>query len=201
MTIWKSWIPCILVVIVLSACCGQQSMFVLLPDPDGKVGVITVSTPEGSVDITRASEATVVSGKGVKPSPPKKISQEQINADFGEALAVLPDQPEHFILYFLSQSTELTADSLQVLPAIMESISKRGSQNISVVGHADRAGNVQYNLKISTERAKAITGILIEKGISSSYVSTTSHGEGNPLIKTEDGVQEPKNRRVEVVVK
>jgi len=32
-------------------------------------------------------------------------------------------------------------------------------------------------------------------------ITVTSHGEGNPLIKTADNVSEPRNRRVEVVIR
>lgn len=191
----------ITIVFVLTGCCGRESMFVLLPDPDGKVGAISVSTPEGSVVVDRASEATVVSSRTGKPSQPAKISQEKIQAEFGEAMAILPEQPVHFILYFLHQSTELTESSKEVVPDIVAMITKKKSQNISVVGHADRAGDVEYNLKISQERATTIARMLEENGVLSSYLKTTSHGEGNPLITTADGVQEPRNRRVEVVVK
>ena len=31
-------------------------------------------------------------------------------------------------------------------------------------------------------------------------IRTNSHGEGNPLVKTADNVNEPQNRRVEVTI-
>ncbi len=38
-------------------------------------------------------------------------------------------------------------------------------------------------------------------GVDPKGIRTTSHGEGNPLIPTKDNVAEPRNRRVEVIVR
>jgi len=54
---------------------------------------------------------------------------------------------------------------------------------------------------LSNRRARAVTDLLIEKGIDKDQIETTSHGEENPIVKTEDNVSEPKNRRVEVFVR
>lgn len=186
---------------LITSGCAPTTTVVLLPDPDGKVGALTVSTEAGSVDIAKAGEATSVRSKTSLPSKPAIMSEEKIAATFGEALASLPEQPVHFTLYFQSGSTELTRESTDLLPKILLAVEERESQSISVVGHTDTAGNRQYNLLLSTQRAKAVSRLLIEKGVKSSSLKSTSHGEENPLIKTADNVNEPRNRRVEVIVR
>ena len=186
---------------LITSSCAPTTTVVLLPDPDGKVGALTVSTEAGSVDIAKAGEATTVKSKKSLPSNPTIMPEEKIAATFGEALASLPEQPVHFTLYFQSGSTVLTKQSADLLPKILEAIDERESQSISVVGHTDTAGNRQYNLRLSTQRAKAVSRLLIEKGVKSSFIKATSHGEENPLIKTADNVNEPRNRRVEVIVR
>ncbi len=186
---------------LLSSGCAPKTTVVLLADPTGKVGHITVSTDAGSMDITRAREATTVKGRESIPSSPEILSQETIDADFSPVLTMLPSQPVHFILYFKGGSTELTSESLQTLPAILKSIHNRNSQNISVIGHTDTAGDRQYNLQLSRKRALTVSQILEQKGVDSNFIQSTSHGEENPLVKTADNVHEPKNRRVEVVVR
>ena len=186
--------------LVLSGCAPTTTV-VLLPDPDGKVGALTVSTDAGSVDIAKAGEATTVKSKTSLPSKPTILSEDKIAATFGDVLASLPEQPIHFILYFKSGSTELTKESTDLLPKILETVEERESQSISVVGHTDTAGNRQYNYKLSTLRAKAVSRLLVEKGVKKMYIKSTSHGEENPLVKTADNVNEPRNRRVEVIVR
>ncbi len=75
------------------------------------------------------------------------------------------------------------------------------SPYISVIGHTDTAGDNQYNLRLSQNRALAVRRLLIHKGIIPAHIKSTSHGEENPLIKTADNVHEQRNRRVEVVVR
>ncbi len=187
--------------ILIMSGCAPKTTIVLLPDPDGKVGALTVNTEAGSVDIAKAGETTTVRSKSSLPSKPTIMSKERITATFGEALASLPEQPVHFTLYLQSGSTVLTKDSFNLLPKILEAVKERESQSISVVGHTDTAGNRQYNLKLSTQRAEAVSRLLIEKGVKKSSIKSTSHGEENPLIKTADNVNEPLNRRVEVIVR
>ncbi len=181
--------------------CAQKTTIVLLPDPDGKVGHITVSTDAGSTDITQAREATVVKDRASLPTSPKILSKDEIDANFSQVLAILPNRPVHYILYFKSESTELKPDSKKVMPQILESIHNKDSKNISVIGHTDTAGDPQYNLQLSQRRASAISRVLVKRGVDSTYIKATSHGEENLLIKTADNVHEPKNRRVEVVVR
>jgi hypothetical protein len=57
--------------LVFASGCTPKTTVVLLPDPDGDIGHITVMTDVGSVDITRAGEASTISGANSLPSPPK----------------------------------------------------------------------------------------------------------------------------------
>jgi OmpA-OmpF porin, OOP family len=191
----------LLAVFFLIAGCAKKTTVVLLPDPDGRVGQVTVSTDIGSLDISQAREATTVTGRDSRPSPPAILSEAAIAADFSPVLTILPERPVHFILYFTSQTTELTAASLGTLPKILASITQRNARDISVIGHTDTAGDRQYNLQLSRKRAAAVRSILIEQGVDPDDIHATSHGEENPLIKTADNVHEPRNRRVEVVVR
>jgi len=187
--------------LVFASGCTPKTTVVLLPDPDGDIGHITVMTDVGSVDITRAGEASTISGANSLPSPPKLLTKNELDTNFSGVLATLPSQPVHFILYFRHSSTKLTAKSTETLPAIIESVRQRNSQDISVIGHSDTAGNPKYNLQLSTQRAIKVSRLLVQYGINQNHIKSTSHGEENLLIKTADNVSEPRNRRVEVVIK
>jgi outer membrane protein OmpA-like peptidoglycan-associated protein len=73
--------------------------------------------------------------------------------------------------------------------------------DISVVGHSDTVGAKQKNYEISLNRAQRVKELFVATGVDPHAVSTESHGEDNPLIKTPDEVAEPRNRRVEVTVR
>ncbi len=191
----------LIIAFIFSFGCAKKTTIILLPDPAGKVGHVTVYTEAGSLDITQAREATVIKGRRFVPDSPEILSSAEIEADFSSALSILPLQPAHFLLFFERESTELVADSMKTLSIIIDLIISRNSHNISVVGHTDTVGDHPYNLQLSKERASAISRILIGAGIDSTYIRSTSHGEMFPLIKTADDIHEPRNRRVEVIVR
>jgi outer membrane protein OmpA-like peptidoglycan-associated protein len=190
----------VLAILWLSGC-TPKNIVVLLPDPDGSVGKITVENRAGSVEIDTPNQATDVRDDQTVPRKPYQIKQEKIDAIFADALAIQPEAPVHFILYFKQNSTALKPESLKKLPDIIGTIKEKNSVNISVVGHADTAGDKNYNLSLSRRRASSVSRQLVDRGVRREYIYTTSHGEENPLVKTGDNVHETLNRRVEVIVR
>ena len=190
-----------LLLLSLVSACGPKNVVVLVPDPDGSVGSITVANDAGSVEIDTANESTTIRNAETAPSAPAEMGEKEIDNIFGQALAIQPQPPVHFILYFERNSTRLRPASLAMLPDVLSTIETRRSEHISVVGHSDTLGDKSYNLDLSKRRALAVKKLLVKRGVDEAFIETTSHGEENPLIKTADNVGNPKNRRVEVVVR
>ncbi len=184
----------------LSAC-SHKNVIVLLPDKDGTTGAVTVSNSAGSVEIDQPSQAITVSGKEKPPEAPIYMKEDDINSMFSEVLKIRLKPPVHFMLYFQKGTTTPNPDSMKNIPAVIDAIKRRQSRFVSVIGHSDTAGNKEYNLKLSTRRAVAISHMLVERGIAKEILEITSHGEENPLVPTGDNVDEPKNRRVEIIVR
>ncbi len=181
--------------------CGARSMVVLIPDPDGSVGQVVVANEGGQQILTKANESVRVTDQKTAPSEVTTLSAEEVRATFSDALAAQPLPPAQFILYFLQGSDQLTAESKEVIPQIIQTIRDRKSTDIVVSGHTDTVGAMEYNYRLSLERAKVLYDILVDSGAVPTHITVTSHGEGNPLVKTADNVSEPRNRRVEVVIK
>jgi outer membrane protein OmpA-like peptidoglycan-associated protein len=178
-----------------------DNVVVLLADPDGHVGRVIVSNSQGSQELTQARAATEVADASRAPSAPSQMDQSQIARIFGEALSAQPPLPVHYILYFDSGSTQLTAESRKLIPEAIRTIRERNSNDVSVVGHSDTTGNREYNNRLSLRRAQAIRQLIIDAGVDPSVLEITSHGKDNPLIPTGDNVAEPRNRRVEITVR
>jgi OOP family OmpA-OmpF porin len=108
--------------------------------------------------------------------------------------------PETFVVHFAFDSTELTAASDTVLDQAMESAAKMGAEDLAATGHADRAGSEEYNLDLSLRRASAVLDALVARGANPANISLAGRGEAEPAVPTADGVYEPANRRVEIIV-
>ena len=191
----------LLLAIILISGCNRKTMVVLVPDLDGKTGAVVVSNDAGTVDLDTANQATTISGRQSAPKAPEPMTKEEIEAIFSRALAAQPKPPVHFILYFISDSNELQPESLESLPAILQTIQERDSVDISVIGHTDTVGSDEHNYKLARGRAEAVANYLVGRGVDQGHIRVSSHGERNPLIPTGDNVSEPRNRRVEVVVR
>jgi outer membrane protein OmpA-like peptidoglycan-associated protein len=72
---------------------------------------------------------------------------------------------------------------------------------IEVNGYTDRSGSDQYNQGLSVRRANAVAAELLRRGVPRNEIATRGFGESNPLVPTADGVREPQNRRVEIILK
>jgi outer membrane protein OmpA-like peptidoglycan-associated protein len=190
-----------LALVLAAGCASKPNVFVLLSDPDGQTGSITVSNPAGSQVLDQPGQATKVKGDDKAPGKPYQMKEEELAELFGAALAAQPEAPVRFILYFETDSTDLTAESLALIPEIVGIIEERGSTDTSVIGHTDTAGAPEYNLRLSKRRAEWVGQMLISRGVDPAILDITSHGEENLLIETGDEVVEPRNRRVEVTVR
>jgi outer membrane protein OmpA-like peptidoglycan-associated protein len=193
-------------ILTLIACtfiagCAPKSTFVLLPDPNGQVGKIIVTHSHGTHTLNQARQSVVIKSKNRSPGDVKTMDETEIRSVFGKALDIQPLPPANFLLYFKSESVQPKPESESEIPKIMHAIRERHSMDISVNGYTDRKGEDDYNDKLSYERAKRVEKMLITEGVDPSLITTTSHGKNNPLIPTRDNLAEPRNRRVEVIVR
>jgi len=197
---WKSVI--VLAVVILMTGCGVKDSFIVLsPANDGSVGALKVATNKGTEVLSEDGKAIFIGDRDSAPSAPAPINHADTQLVFQDALRVHPLMPESFILYFQFNSNELTDESKKLIGNILAAIKKRESRDISVIGHTDRTGSDDYNRKLSLERAQLVYDILSSENVSTDDMTIIYHGEGNPLIPTADNIAEPRNRRVEVMVR
>ena len=192
----RLWAVLMLVGLGLTAC--SQPYVVLLPDDDGSLGKVQVTTKQGITVLEKSHEGAEIGGETGKTFT---VSEEKINKDFGSALLASPKKPKSFYLYFEGGGATLTKESAADIPKVNEEIRNRVAPDISVIGHTDTVGSNEINEQLSLERAKAVALMLSEAKLDIDKVVVESHGEKNMLIKTPDETSEPRNRRVEVTVR
>lgn len=181
--------------------CATGDRFALLPDENGKVGQILVSTRSGGQTLSKAGTLTRVRAADARPTPPEPISQQEIDRLWGEANAVTPRAASSLLLYFETGGSVLTAESTALLPTLPALIAQYPAPEVSVIGHTDTVGAADVNERIALERAQAVRDRLVAAGVDPAIITVTSHGEANPLVATGDNVDQPRNRRVEVAVR
>jgi outer membrane protein OmpA-like peptidoglycan-associated protein len=192
---------------LLTACGAhrpKRDLIVLLPDPDGKVGVVTVITNGGSQTLDKPRYATEVEDLSKLPIAPKPVGENEITNVFGPALVAQPEIAGRFIsflLYFEHDSSKLTNESKKMFPEILMTIKDRKSNEVYVVGHTDLVGTETYNIGLSSKRANRVRDLLVSSGIKPGILVVSFYGKTRPLVATQNEVSEPRNRRVEVIVR
>ena len=190
-------LPALLCLLVVG-CARPNTYVVLLQEEDGSAGAVTVTDQAGQRTVDQAGTGTGVGSGGtdVFTVPPAELRQV-----FGAALDAEPEPPVRFILYFKTDTSELRDESREKIPEVIQAIRRRQAPDVSVTGHTDRAGDADYNAKLAEERAGVVANLLVTQGLPRDMIDVESHGEYNPLIHTADGVHEPRNRRVEIIVR
>lgn len=180
---------------------ATQNLIVLLPNEDGTVGKVTVTNSGVTRELAEAYAGVQVDRPDTPPGTPFKVEQSEVKRIFGGALSVTPSAEASFTLYFLSDSTTMDAQSQALVPEIFKAIQDRHSTDIEVIGHTDTTGTHESNQMLGMKRAQAVAETLRSMGMDTTNMSVASHGDSDLLVQTPKGVAEPKNRRVEVIVR
>ena len=184
---------------LISGCASVDTFVVLLPEEGGATSAVTVGAGSRSTVLDKPYSAAAVNKQGAIET--KTITAEEANRTFAEVLAAQPPQPVSFTLYFETNSVEVTAASRSALDALFAEVAKRPAVEVQVTGHTDRVGSEAENDRLSLQRAEAVRVMLIQRGIQASFLRAVGRGEREPLIPTADEQAEPRNRRVEVIVR
>ena len=115
---------------------------------------------------------------------------------------IISDDPKKIIvhLFFAFDTDTLDKEDTDKLNVLHNYISSLKYRNISINGHTDNLGGEEYNMRLSTDRARKVFSFLKSKGIAEDHLNYQGLGFHQPYYdnNTEDGRK--LNRRVEVVI-
>ncbi|EWC43180.1 OmpA family protein [Stutzerimonas stutzeri] len=183
-----------LLTVVLLGGCAQHSYVMLADDANGRGGVMLGK--EGEHRLDAPGKGMAIAGIG----QPFAVSEMRRKADFDKALAAQPALPERFTLH-LTSSGGLDGATGQLLDSVLLAARRRDYPVVTVIGHTDTLGHRAANEQVGLRRAQAVAELLRTKGLEAMELRVESHGERNPLVATPDATVEPRNRRVEVLVR
>ncbi len=131
----------------------------------------------------------------------KKIEQEIPGAEVervGEGINVTFDESSG--VYFDTEKYNINAKSQATLNKLAGIFKEYPKSNILVEGHTDDTGSESYNLTLSKNRAQAVSGYLVNNGVSSGRFDTKWYGESQPKYDNTTADGRAKNRRVELAI-
>jgi outer membrane protein OmpA-like peptidoglycan-associated protein len=137
-------------------------------------------------------------------------SDEQENLVEPEAEAILEEQPlivdatelggRSFTIFFETDEAKLDREDYVSVAEACRYAATLPTARFIISGHADTVGPETYNTQLSRRRAESAAGAIENDPRFREALSVMEYGESMLAVTTEDGVDEPKNRRVEITV-
>lgn len=101
-------------------------------------------------------------------------------------------------ILFDTNSAVLSSEAGNTLLDLNRVLKKYPSNVIVVEGYTDSTGAVDYNKKLSEQRAKAVYDFIVNNGLKTSSISYVGYGIANPVADNSTAAGRAKNRRVQL---
>ena len=105
-----------------------------------------------------------------------------------------------YLVFFDFNKSDITAEANKIITAAATNAKSSNATSIQLTGHTDTTGSDKYNQALSLRRANAVKATLVKLGIPADEISVIGKGKSEPLVQTKDGVREPQNRRVQILL-
>lgn len=173
--------------------------FVLLPDPSGHVGAISLATASTKLLVQKAYASVQADEQGLRQAD---LSEAEARARFQQLLQVLPPVPQTFVVRLAAGSADqLTPDSATVLAQVRATLASWPVvPDVDIAGHTDSTGSDAQNDALSLQRAQAVARMIDSPAIQPNRLHTAGRGKRQLLVPTPENTPEPQNRRVEITV-
>lgn len=177
-----------------------RTHIVLLPDEDGRVGMVSVAAAGATTDLNQAWQASTVEGGESKPSAARLVGAASIQSRFASLFNAQPPAPKTFVVYFLVDKAVLTEESKAQLPAVLAAIRERSPTEVTIFGHADPSGTRERNLRLSAERAQAVADWIRFAEPTLVRIRVQHFGDTKPPGGGDAGADLSEHRRAEIQI-
>jgi peptidoglycan-associated lipoprotein len=103
-------------------------------------------------------------------------------------------------IHFAFDSAVLSEQAQQILNSKADYLRTNSSVTVTVEGHCDDRGTNDYNIALGERRAESVKNFLVDLGISTNRLNTTSYGEERPIAMGQNEASWAKNRRAQFVI-
>jgi OOP family OmpA-OmpF porin len=168
-----------------------------VPDADDKCPTVVGDGPDGCLQDTDRD--------GIPNRDDKCPDQPETRNGFQDLDGCPDELPEAVRKYtgvvpgiaFDTGKATIKPSSFPTLDAAAKVLSDYPDLRVEISGHTDSTGTLERNLQLSGERAAAVKGYLIGKGIASDRIETRGAGPNEPVADNSTKEGRARNRRIE----
>jgi len=115
--------------------------------------------------------------------------------------APAPAPARSYLVFFDRDKATLSDRARQIIKEAADNATRLQYTRIEVNGYTDTSGTPRYNMGLSIRRANAVKAELIKDGVPQNAITVQGFGDTHLLVPTGQGVREPQNRRVEIIIR
>ena len=164
------------------------------------VEALGVAQPTGSLQVTPMESTTYTlyaQGPGGKESATARIT---VTVPPPPPVVTEPSDDELFArnvrdVYFDYDKWQIRPDQVATIQTDAAFLSQHPNINLTVEGHCDERGSVEYNLALGVKRATVLREALVDAGVNPANVATTSYGKEKPACTEHNESCWQENRR------
>lgn len=98
-------------------------------------------------------------------------------------------------VFFALDKSDISGDARGTLDKWVAFLKKYPNDKLTVEGHCDERGTVEYNLGLGDRRANAIKNYLVGQGVDAGRLKTISYGKSRPAVMGHNEAAWSQNRR------
>jgi outer membrane protein OmpA-like peptidoglycan-associated protein len=171
-------------------------------DPDGDTITYTWSAPAGTFN-SQTGMNTQWTAPNQEGNYPLTVTANDGRGGTAQSTITIPVMRRQAItfddVHFDFDRSALTPAAIRILDDAVMKLQANPTLNVTIEGHTDSVGTVEYNLSLGERRANAVRDYLLNRGIAAARMRTVSYGEERPIASNDTADGRAMNRRAHIV--
>ena len=187
--------------LILVGCAAQppSTQVLLLPQADGTSSAVQVQSGAAAQKLSEPFQRLRIQTGSLPVLD--KTTAEEAHKNFAPLFSAAPPLSSRSILLFQAGGTTLTPESQARLTETLGEALQRSGAELVVTGHTDTKGSLASNDALSLRRAQEVRDMYIQRGFPANRIEAVGRGERELAVPTPDETDEPRNRRVVILVR
>lgn len=159
-----------------------------------------VTAPDLAASTVAAPTPAAAPAPALEPEPAPTPAADPLDGDLASVNEYLRSRGLLVDVYFDYDRAELSPESREQLTRNARFLNEDPRFSLTLEGHCDERGTVEYNLALGERRAQSAKSYLVSLGVASSRLTTLSYGEERQVCEEPEEACWRLNRRVHPVV-
>jgi peptidoglycan-associated lipoprotein len=183
---------------------GQTSnLSATATDPDGDPVTYRWTAPQGTFNNPNAANTVWTAPNQVGNVPATVTAQDNRGGTATSSVTIQVVRREAIMfedVHFDFDRFTLRPDALKILDDAIAKLQANPGLNVTIEGHCDSIGTVEYNLALGERRSNSVRDYLVSRGIATARLRTVSYGEERPIADNNTAAGRAMNRRAHLAV-